>query len=421
MITGIIIIFLVLFILAAGAALFTKMWDPLWNPFRPKPAVVIAAMAAKMAAVETLHSDFNGTFNLTGGTEMSVTAGVSSDIDSRDEQNLKTGGQINVDLTMAGNESSFGMQGRQIGPTFYLDLTAVPSTPLVSPIAGIQDFSGLKDQWIKIDGESLLNVSAVETLNNFLQDANLYSLKAELPDGKIGSVSVYHYQVSLSNDELKKIIALPEQAAAVLGFSMDDFIDKAGEFSAELWIGKKDNLLYGFKMTKSFDLANVIIGQVGQASLNMNVNFSKFNQPVTIEVPAQSETLQEAMAMVEKAQLLQKDSKIASDMAQLGMIAELIRTRDNSYEFLCTDRTSLLNATDATYGADISNLESDIRELQSGILFCYDSAASYCIISDLASADKGRWCTDSAGTAKEVDETKGCAGRGTLASPFHCP
>ena len=37
-------------------ALATRVWDPLWNPFRPEPTEVIEKMTLEMEKLKTLHS-----------------------------------------------------------------------------------------------------------------------------------------------------------------------------------------------------------------------------------------------------------------------------------------------------------------------------------------------------------------------------
>jgi hypothetical protein len=425
MVVGIIIALIVVGILGAGAALFTKVWDPMWNPFRPAPEKVIANMALKMASVKTLHSDISANLNWKDGAEYDIKTSVSADADSTDIQNSKTGGRFSANLTMAGDQSLLAFELKQIGQSIYVELTTVPSASTVSQLSSIPGGNYLnlpKDQWIKIDSGGLEKTSASpEKLEELLINENLYQIKTELPDERMGNVMTYHYEVSLDSQAFRNAIIVPDQLKDMVQPAIDNFFAGTGDLTGELWIGKKDNFLYGFKMQKSFDLSQTTAALSVQGSVSLNADFSQFNESMMIEAPVQFQTLEEANLAIQKMQLQQKDEKIMSDMAGLTTIAESIREKYNSYEFLCVDRTSLLNKTEGTYGQEISDFENDIRQLQSGILYCFDSAASYCIVSDMASSDRGRWCVDSAGAAKEIPATKGCAGNGTATYPWHCP
>ena len=206
---------------------------------------------------------------------------------------------------------------------------------------------------------------------------------------------------------------------------LDKFFEKVGELSGELWIGKRDNLLYRFKGEKVFYLSKFEESATGTISLKLDVNLSKFNQPVNIEAPGQYKGLDEILSpmlgqygeYLGEAQTRAKDARITADMNQVRTLAELIYDESGSYNNLCDP--SGFNKNDPLYGLDLAALETDIREQGAGSFYCFSSPASYCVVADLASGY--RWCIDSDLTSRETSPVQNCSGSGTVNNPYRCP
>ena len=83
---------LILTLLTITGLLYAKVWDPMWNPFRPEPAKVIDEMAGKMGKLKLVHSDFDINVNVSEDSQRSFdfSLSFSSDSDATDPQNPKS-------------------------------------------------------------------------------------------------------------------------------------------------------------------------------------------------------------------------------------------------------------------------------------------------------------------------------------------
>jgi len=312
-------------ILGAGTTLAARIWDPLWNPFRPSPDEVIVQMTEKMKEVKTLHSDGNLELNVKNGTGFGIKSNIWTDIDLRDSENLMGANGFDISFAMEGVQFSIGFETKQIEETSYMKINTIPAFPMLQSVfqmIGI-DQNQLKDKWIKVDLKKLLGEAyvakqkeetkkqevLVEKLKKLIEESTFYSVKTELPDEEIGNKKAYHYIVVLNQNEIKRIVpeilktltetgssTLPfEQVTSNLQEEMDKFFEKIGELNGELWIGKEDSLLYRFKGEKTVEMGKISEGKEGAISLKITTDFSKFNQPIEIESPKEYKNLDEIL------------------------------------------------------------------------------------------------------------------------------
>jgi len=342
---GLIILVLVGFLIS----LYTRAFDPLWNPFRPKPEKVIEKMALEMEVLKTVHSKAKIDFEEIEDTKESfkISINFGGDSDNSDPKNPKSAGDFEAALAFEGMQFSLAGEGRVVGETSYFKLTTIPALPFLT-MFGI-DLSEVKDRWIKIDQESIMDwlksimgqiptpgieemfkkqiesqKEMEEKLEKLIVGKKLYLVKEELKDEKIDKIKVYHYIVALNKEEIKKLISeimgiyydmtfeamievIPEQfkpspeeierekqeAIKDLKRNLDEFFEKIGEIEGEVWIDKKDNLLYKIKGEKEIDLSKFEEKTQGRISIKFEMDFSNFNQPVKIEAPKEYKTLEE--------------------------------------------------------------------------------------------------------------------------------
>ncbi|MDI6603175.1 MAG: hypothetical protein QME57_03625 [Patescibacteria group bacterium] len=578
---------LLILVLGGGVVLGVRIWDPLWNPFRPSPEKTITKMTAKMKEVKTYHTDLNLELNIKNESEFNIKGKLWGDADNNDPKKIKSAGGINVNFAMEGMQFSLGLETKQIGETLYIRLAAIPAFPIVQQfllMKGI-DFNKMKNQWVKFDEDDIKKLlgkehyqelmkrqqeekkkqeAMVEEFKKIIKNKKLYLVKKELRDEKIGKVNTYHYVVTLNNEEIKEIIPdllniggfgiydsltaakieakeakviadmrqirtiaeiiynneggyhkvncdwvdmsklckdifdqvgakpviftsdkaycsftpLPvkgyyycvdsglnalttninpleagycngqtfvcpaaakiseedykKMAEERLSKDIEKFFEKIGELSAELWIGKEDYLLYRFKGEKLIDLSKFDENEKGTVLIKLDIDLSKFNQPVNIEAPGQYKSLDEIFSpmfgqygeYLGEAQSRAKDAGIIMGMGQIRIIAELLYYEFNSYENLCEDKeylTDSLNVNAPSYGQDLKALKDDLISLGAGVPHCRDSATSYCVTIPLISDDRGKWCIDSSFASKEIADDEDCIGTGTSKNPYRCP
>jgi len=182
---------------------------------------------------------------------------------------------------------------------------------------------------------------------------------------------------------------------------------------------------------KTIDLKKFETENEGKIFVSVKIENSEFNQPVKIEAPSEYKTLEEVLSPIFKeigefffgvSPLRLNDEKIISELLSLRMVAEFLYMEDNlSYKNLCQNYA--LNKKHPRWGKDLETIENAIKEAQGGSLklSCYSSTQSYCIVVDLASPDKGKYCIDSFGNREEIAENLSCLGKGTSNDPYSCP
>ena len=201
-----------------------------------------------------------------------------------------------------------------------------------------------------------------------------------------------------------------------------EFLDKVGEIEIEYWIGKKDLLLYQLKgKTKGERIA-----------INFSIQYSNFDQPFKIEVPSEYKSLEEILtSFFEKFfkgykesgpfQYIEPDETIIANLRGAKIVAEWLFKDEKSYKNLCLNFA--LNKKHPFYGENLLFLEEDIKKNQGGKLnfVCMSSIQSYCLVADLISPDKGKYCIDSSGVEKEIPQESSCIGSGISVNPYRCP
>ncbi len=317
---------IVLSLAGAGIVLAARIWDPLWNPFRPSPEKVIDQMTEKMKAVKTMRFDVkidvNNTVENIGVS--SVLMAINGGSNMTDSENVKT--TADLDLIIGSQGANFPLSVKTISSKedFYLKMDEVPPILLFLLASRGIDTNQIQGQWIKIGTEKLVEGKTgqelskekqqemLKKLQNLLKGKNLYSAK-EMPDDKIGEEKTYHYALLLNKEEIKKLTpelikiimessgqSLPGGNEIGTAFliggiteSFNKFLDVIGEISIDLWVGKKDLLVYRVKGEKEIDLSQIDKKTEGKVMIKTEMNYSDFNQPVEIEVPENYKLLEE--------------------------------------------------------------------------------------------------------------------------------
>lgn len=295
---------------------------------------------------------------------------------------------------------------KKIGETQY---GKIDSFPLVFSTFLPLEIKNLENKWIKIDSESInkiikltseLSQGAVgmlegatlpneamqkseefqkeitEKIKNILENRQFYLVDKQFSDEEINSNKAYHYKVSLNPEETAKIMtevvkAVEESMLKEFGTAayypdnakiqsgINEFLNKINGVSAEIWIGKKDGYIYKIKLDKEIDLAKLaeIAGQnnystsAGKSSvkLNIDINYSKFNQPVVIEAPVKSTPIEEVLIPLIEASI--KDSAIESNLSYItSQMYNYFYQKKTYYGITCK------NSTINSYCAEIKKI-----------------------------------------------------------------
>lgn len=465
-----------------GAALATRTWDPIWNPFRPKPEKVIQRMMSEMKKVKTKESRADISVKLENEAKLEVKAKIEGREDKSVPEKPKLEQKFEFELTNfiskqpMGIETKIAIAGeiKKLDEKVYLKLTSLPFIPFFEML-GI-DLSKIKDQWIRVDEQSIeevveqilpleekfkekrekekaLQKEVEKKIEKIISESKFYFLKKQFPDEKINGVKVYHYLIALDKKETSKMITeilkvLKETSEKIYGESsfsfeeekeikerLEEFFKKIGEIEAELWIGKNDYLLYRLKGEKILDLSKIEEGEKGLFSIKLIIENSKFNKPVKIEEPSEVKTIKEILTpfleLFEKTQKfspsfreneqIREEEQIIYNLYRVEFVADSLYSQNNSYKNLC--QNFKLNTNLPNYGSELKKIEEEIKKLQGGkiSLSCYSSKDSFCLLVDLVDPKRGKFCLDSQGFVGKISRESQCRGKGTTNDPYACP
>jgi len=289
-------------------------------------------MIEKMGENKSWHSDLNIEMEIKGiqGQEeekVNVILNIEGDTDRADIENPKSAVNLDAELKMEGMSFSLGGEIKILGKKdIYFRLTTIPALPFLD-ILGLS-LDELKNQWIKIDEEYLKespdeNEEMMKKLEELFKGKEFLKIEEKLPDKKINGINNYHYLISLDKTELKKII--PEivkiSMESNLGFkdlsesekektleetsnNINEFFDKIGDINFEVWVGKKDKLLYRLKTEKEIDISKFYdeesLGQElrGNINIKLELNLSDFNKEIRIEAPKEFKSINEVFPFI---------------------------------------------------------------------------------------------------------------------------
>ena len=289
-----------------------------WLPFSSSDEDVLSTMFEKMSENKTWHSETNITIGSeVEGQRLDVLFNIKEDTDRTDPKNSKSDIKLNGELGMEGMSFSFGMEIKTLGQKdIYLKITTIPAIPVLGML-GI-NLDELKDQWIKIDTEYLESVpdeneEMVKQLTELLVGKEILIVQEKFADEKIEDVNCYHYSVLLDKDELANI--MPEMFSIIMQdnssleqlseiekeemldemiTNFDGLMDGIGDINFEVWIGKKDKLLYQLNVEKEINTNELYGGDAyGNIDFGFRMNFSEFNQEINISAPEEFKLLDE--------------------------------------------------------------------------------------------------------------------------------
>jgi hypothetical protein len=234
-----------------------------------------------------------------------------SETQVQDLNDLKMAASITaVPENMAELNSNLGIELRMLGKIMFIKLTEVPNLGLV-------DLSTIKDQWIRFDFDAMAKqfgaaekVQEFETqqkavLDKFSQlrqaviTSGLFKVAEKLSGETIDGVSTYHYKIILDKDGLQNFFTQVNKIINESELTTDQQTELETNLSklaslpaGEIWIGKKDYL------PRKIYFENTTPADESTSSTKITVTYfmSKFNEPVQVDIPEQSKSIEELVA-----------------------------------------------------------------------------------------------------------------------------
>ncbi len=143
----------------------------------------------------------------------------------------------------------------------------------------------------------------------------------------VGDVKTWHYKVKFNLPEFKKLVVGVSKIVAKDAITMenieksfDEAMGNVKNMEGELWIGKKDYLLY--KMFADVEVSES--KSKSNYSFALSLFFSNYNQAVNIEAPTDTISLADLIQKsLEDARKKAEDAMKVSNVKQLQLAAEL--------------------------------------------------------------------------------------------------
>lgn len=218
------------------------------------------------------------------------------------------------DLTM-----KLGFETRTMDDVIYAKLTAVP-------LLGMFDLGSFKDMWIRVNlkelqqkyGGQLAAITPAATVASSSDELTTDQMRqireaffneqvirviGKPSSDTIGGAPMHRLVYVIEPEALLEFVSTsfgivyPQNSAmaATLGIEPDSVREIVGPIRGQMWVGK--NNLLPYKFTMSAEVHSPAMGFATSTSyVNIEVAMSNFNQPVTIEVPADTTSLDELMA-----------------------------------------------------------------------------------------------------------------------------
>jgi len=406
---AILITLLVIIVLSGaglGAVLAMRIWDPMWNPFRPKPQAVFDQTVLKMNGIKKYGYKVAGSVSL-DATDSNLKSAkgqgsinLSGTIDITDILNPKLTSVLDFIFSLSdpNSEENMGVSSageiRILDKNFYFKIGKFEATGAANDDLKdyISSFETIKDQWAKITkdqigalaggGDSFSDAKQKEAENNIkavFAKYPLWQITEQLQDEKIKDVNVYHYIVALNRDNLKSAFSEITKASGESDYSLamangfaNTFFEKVGEIKADILIGKKDMLVYKIDFKKTVDLKQVIEAVAGDLSINLNLQLSDHNKPVTVQIPFEAKSYEEVFGpFVKISESKAKNTKIQADINQINSLAAAMLDSKKSYSGL------------SCKAKDVDALCSDIKAQSGEDPKVFGYYKKYCVYSKL--------------------------------------
>jgi len=309
---------LAVILVGAVVVLAAGIWNPVWNPFQASPDKVLAEAFENMIAIDTIHSKIIYNMDVQAKESFSTSLVIEGDSDAT---------EINTNVFVEGMEMFFDGEMRSIDEVLYFKMGTMPLPFSIGLSQLAIDVSDSTNKWFKFDSKEL-GMSLIKTLSNeekaqmeqeiiqLLSDHRIVLVAEKLADEKIEGQNAYHYLLALDKENIKQFLKeflemvnkyyefddlmnMPEADKQEMSDGIDEFFEATGGIDFEIWIGKKDKLIYRVAGEKSFDLSEIEIEEMeaeeGMMSLDFVLSFSKFNEPVEILAPDDSQSIIEML------------------------------------------------------------------------------------------------------------------------------
>jgi hypothetical protein len=323
---AVLIISLILGAVIIGGAVFGYFY------YFQSPERIVQKMTEKMVEVKSLEYTGQITAEIETSNLFAISPLGNGDLLQPQQPSAKQTGKFSIDFSGASDlrdlnkpkamfrfdintdilSQVFGIEARTVENIIYLKLSNVPDL-------GFFDLSFLKNQWIKIDPESIKKQFGLEKLEEQLKEARkeqelspeqmeqikeiaarakIFKITEKLASEKIDGINTHHYKFMIDKEGLIQLFteinktmqeeSLTEKELQELNESLQAVETPEGE----IWIGKKDLLLY--KILLELDIKETEKTK-SEGKITILVQFKNYGKAVQIDIPTPVKTMEEIM------------------------------------------------------------------------------------------------------------------------------
>lgn len=203
-----ILILITVLVMGIFGILAARIWDPVWNPFRPKPSKVLEKMFLKMKEIKALESETDISLEIVNEEIVNIEFKRTQKEDKREPENPKTEGSFEISFSarektipkassFLGGKILISGEFKSLNKKSFLKLTTIPDirqlvptipdTPSILPILDSIALSvlSIKDKWIIVDENApiefldalLVPLSKVAPEENILEEIEHYKFQ----------------------------------------------------------------------------------------------------------------------------------------------------------------------------------------------------------------------------------------------------
>jgi len=246
---------------------------------------------------------------------------------------------------------------RFLEKNFYFKISNLPNIQ-------IADLSPFSDKWIKLSGEELKNspllnqssgqsqnaalkeskpltTAQIQRLEQFITKHQFIKVTKKLADETLAGVPTKHFRFVFDKQAYKDFAKeLSDNSDYKLDKTqldkMNESLDSLNSADGEMWIGKKDAMLY--KIVLNFNLAETSSSKAS-GKITFTMSFSNYNQPVTVTAPSPvlpfeevlNQLLGGASSALDSASAKSRDALRLADVRQIMTALELSYNDNNKY------------------------------------------------------------------------------------------
>lgn len=326
------------------------------------PEKVIEKMMKKMADFDSANVDLrvglNGQFPQL--SELDGTAALESstvfvnfkgDIDLESEENVQY--HLIGDISNKMNDSEMQVAGELLskGGDLYIKLSETPSVQMfdLSALKGLWykfDLNSFKVQTEQTDAEQELSRSQIKKMQKLLANTEFFRVVKDNGEEALDGIATYHYEVKVNQSELEKFfreankIVEGRELTQIEEQEMNDNLQKLSEIDGDLWIGKKDYMLYRVELSGQSETE-----ENGVTRYDIAINLRNFGKKVEINKPSD----------VREFDMMSLFAPQFGDMEGFDNWATELDSVDNE---------DILKQFEGMEGVDMNDLEKQLEELQ---------------------------------------------------------